>query len=187
MYDRLLDIMPENLTPRPMLARDWSWSNDQRTLTLTLRAGVKFHDGTDFDAEAARTSLEYFRESGTNLDLDNIESIEDTGPYEIALTSKTVDSSLPGLLPERAGMILSPANIEEHGKEGYAQNPVGTGPFRFVRHETGSAVFVERFEDYGDPDAVHLDEIEFRVFKNPTSAVSAAMTGQIDYAAPSTR
>lgn len=183
MYDRLFDITPSTLTPRAMLATDWSWSEDKKTLTLTLRQGVKFHDGADFNAEAVKTSLEYFKESGTNLDLDEIVNIEVTGPYEIALTSETVNSSLPGLLAERAGMILSPDAIATYGKDGYADHPIGTGPFSFKDHVTGSAVFVERFAGYWDKDAISLDDIEFRVLKNPTSAVSAVMTGQIDYLA----
>ncbi len=181
MYDRLMDITPSDLTPRPMLATEWSWSDDKKTLTLKLREGVTFHDGAKFDAAAVKKSLEYFKESGTNKDLDDVVGIEVTGPYEIALTSKQVNSSLPGLLAERAGMILSPLGIDTFGKEGYAKNPVGTGPFKFARHDAGAAVFFEKFADYWDKDAIALDSIEFRVIKNPTSALSAIMTGQIDY------
>ncbi len=123
-----------------MLATEWAWSDDKKTLTLKLREDVTFHDGAKFDAEAVKKSLEYFKESGTNKDLDRVAAIEVRGPYEIALISEQVDSSLPGLLAERAGMILSPLGIDTHGKENYAKHPVGAGPFKFVRHDTGAAV-----------------------------------------------
>jgi len=181
MYDRLLDFTPADLTLRPMLATDWKWSDDRKTLILTLRQGVKFHDGTDFNAEAVKTSLEYFKTSGTNKDLDGVTKIEVVDPYTVALTTETVNSSLPGLLAERAGMILSPTAIEKYGKENYGANPVGTGPFKMSRRDSGSAVFVEKFADYWNKDEPKLDKIEFRVLKNPASAVSAMMTGQIDY------
>jgi len=181
LYDRLIDFNPSDMTLRPMLATDWAWSDDHLTLTLTLRQGVKFHDGTDFDAEAVKKSIEFFIKSGLNHDVDDVTDIKVIDPYTVAITTKAVNSSLPGQLAERAGMILSPAGIDKYGKEGYADHPVGTGPFKWVRHDVGNAVFVEKFEDYWNQGEPKLDRIEFRVLKNPASAVSAVMTGQIDY------
>lgn len=183
MYDRLFDFNPEDMTLRPMLATEWSWSEDQKTLIIQLREDVKFHDGTAMDAAAVKASLDYFKESGTNLDLNQVTNVEVTGPYEVRVTSAVVNSSLPGLLAERAGMILSPTNIELHGKDGYGQNPVGTGPYKFKNHMVGSSITVERFDEYWNPEDQHLDGIEFRIIRNATSAVSAVMTGQLDYVA----
>lgn len=181
LYDRLFDFNPEDMTLRPMLATDWSWSEDKMTLIIELREGVKFHDGTDFNAEAVKTSLDFFKSSGVNLDLDPVESIEVLGPYTVALHSTEVNSSLPGLLAERAGMILSPANIEKYGAEEYTNHPVGTGPFMWENRVVGESITLVRFPDYWNPDSVHLDKIEYRIITNPTSAVSALMTGQVDF------
>lgn len=180
MYDRLLDFKPEDLTPKPMLATDWKWSDDKKTMTLNLRHGVKFHDGTDFNAEAVKKSIEYFKTSGRNKDLDGLAKVEVLGPYSVAITMNEVNSQLPGLLAERAGMILSPAALEKYGKD-FAQNPVGTGPYKFKQHVVGQAVFFEKFDGYWDKKALKVDSIEFRVLRNATSAVAAIMTGQIDY------
>ena len=182
MYDRLIAFNPEDLTPQPMLATDWSWSDDKKTLTLELREGVKFHDGTDFNAEAVKKSLEYFRDSGRNKDLVGLTKIEVLAPNKVALTMEEVNSQLPGLLAERAGMIMSPTALEKYGAD-YSKNPAGTGPYKLREHVTGQAVIFEKFEDYWDPDAAKLDRIEFRVLKSATSAVAAIMTGQIDYLA----
>src|SRR5690606_690110 len=170
MYDRLIAFNPEDLTPQPMLATDWSWSDDKKTLTLELKEGVKFHDGTDFNAEAVKKSLEYFRDSGRNKDLVGLSKIEVLAPNKVALTMDEVNSQLLGLLAERAGMIMSPTALEKYGAD-YSKNPAGTGPYKLREHITGQAVIFEKFEDYWDPDAVKLDSIEFRVLKSATSAV----------------
>lgn len=183
MHDRLIGFDPETLDPRPMLATEWSWSDDRRTLTLTLREGVKFHDGTDFNAEAVKTSLEYFIKLDRNQDIDDVEKIEVLGPYKIALTTKKPNASLVGNLAERPGMIISPKSITENepGKIGY--NTAGTGPFKLGKHEPGATVNFERFADYWDQSQPWADRIEVRVIKNSTSAVSAMISGQIDYMA----
>ena len=182
MYDRLIDFKSEDLLPRPMLATDWSWSDDKLTLTLNLRQGVKFQDGTDFNAEATKASLEYFIKVGRNQDLDYISKIEVLGPYKLALTSEQPNSQLLGLLADRAGMIMSPTALEKWGDD-YGQHPVGTGPFMFKEHMIGDKFVVERFPDYWNRDAVSLDRIEYRIVKSSTSAVAALMTGQVDYLA----
>lgn len=180
MYDRLFDFKPEDLTPKAMLATDWKWSDDKKTLTMNLRQGVKFHDGTDFNADAVKKSIEYFKASGRNRDLDGLAKIEVLGPYTVALTMREVNSQLMGLLAERPGMILSPTALEKYGKD-FAQNPVGTGPFKWKQHVVGQGVFFEKFDGYWDKAALKLDTIEFRILRNATSAVAAVMTGQIDY------
>jgi ABC-type transport system substrate-binding protein len=180
MYDRLFDFKPVDLTPIPMLATDWKWSDDKKTLTMNLRQDVKFHDGTDFNAEAVKKSIEYFKTSGRNKDLDDMAKVEALGPYSVAITMNEVNSQLPGLLAERAGMILSPTALEKYGKD-FAQNPVGTGPYKFKQHIVGQTVFFEKFDGYWDKKALRVDTIEFRVLRNSTSAVAALMTGQIDY------
>lgn len=180
LYDRLIDFNPEDLLPRPMLATEWSWSDDRLTLTLKIRQGVKFHDGTDLDAQAVKTSLEHFITVGRNADLENVTSIDVIDPFTVSLTSKEPNSQLLGLLADRAGMILSPAALEKHGED-FALHPAGTGPFMFKSQETGDNFVVERFPDYWDPESVSLDLIEFRTVKSSTSAVAAVMTGQVDY------
>jgi len=183
MHDRLIGFDPETLETRPMLATDWKWSDDRLTLTLTLRQGVKFHDGTDFNAEAVKTSLEYFINLDRNQDIDDVKKIEVIDEYTVALTTEKPNASLVGNLAERAGMIISPKSIAENppGQIGY--KTAGTGPFKLGKHEPGAAVHFERFADYWDQSQPWVDRIEVRVIKNSTSAVSAMMSGQIDYMA----
>src|SRR3546814_20319749 len=84
---------------------------DTKTLVLDLRAGVKFHDGTPLDAEAVRFNLERARtgdRSNVKAGFSGIESIESTGPLQVTLRLKAPDISLPGVLSDRAGMMVSP-------------------------------------------------------------------------------
>jgi len=184
MHDRLIGFDPKDMSLRPMLATGWEWSNDNRTLTLKLREGVKFHDGTEFNAEAVKTSLEYFQNLDINRDIDDVTSIEVIDPLTIALTTEKPNSSLLGNLAERAGMIISPKSIASHepGKIGF--DTAGTGPYRIKEREPGSRIFFERFPDYWDADAAKLDGVEYRIIKNSTSMVTALMTGQLDYVSP---
>ena len=182
LYDRLIDFEPKTLDLRPGLATSWSWSDDRRALELKLRPGVKFHDGTPFDAAAVKTNIEYFKSLRKNFDLDGVTSVEVIDPQTVVLRLEKPNSTLPGLLAERAGMMLSPAGLEKYGKD-FGQHPVGTGPFMLKELAAGKAVIYQKFPDYWNKGEPKLDFIEFRVIRNATSLVSALQSGQLDYAA----
>lgn len=182
LYDRLIDFEPKTLDLRPGLATSWKWSDDKRALELKLRPGVKFHDGTTFDAAAVKTNIEYFKGLRKNFDLDGVTAVEVIDPQTVVLRLDRPNSTLPGLLAERAGMMLSPTAIEKYGKD-FGQHPVGTGPFMLKELAAGKSVVYQKFPDYWNKDEPKLDFIEFRVIRNATSLVSALQSGQLDYAA----
>ncbi len=107
LYDRLIDFDAKTLDLRPGLATSWTWSGDRRALELKLRPGVKFHDGTSFDAAAVKTNIEYFKGLRKNLDLDGVTAVEVVDPQTVILRLDKPNSTIPGLLAERAGMMLS--------------------------------------------------------------------------------
>ena len=87
LCDRLVDV-DENLKVVPGLAKDWAWSDDGKTLTLNLREGVTFHDGEKFDAAAAKYNLDRaltLKGSLRKSEISSVESVEVTGPMQIAL------------------------------------------------------------------------------------------------------
>ena len=116
LYDRLIDFEPKTLDLRPGLATSWSWSDDRRALQLKLRPGVKFHDGTVLDAAAVKTNIEYFKSLRKNFDIDGVTSVEVVDPLTVVLRLDKPNSTLPGLLAERAGMMLSPAGLKKSAK-----------------------------------------------------------------------
>jgi ABC-type transport system substrate-binding protein len=182
LYDRLIDFEAKTLDLRPSLATSWTWSDDRRVLELKLRTGVKFHDGTVFDATAVKTNIEYFKGLRKNLDLDGVTAVEVRDSQTVLLRLDKPNSTLPGLLAERAGMMLSPAALEKYGKD-FGQHPVGAGPFMFKEMAAGKSVIYQKFPDYWNKGEPKLDAIEFRVIRNATSLVSALQSGQLDYAA----
>lgn len=181
IYDRLLAFNPQTLEPEPMLAESWEWENDNRTLVLHLRKGVKFHDGEDFNAQAVKTSIEFYQSSGKQTDLNPVTEIEVRDDYTVALSVDRPYSALTALLMDRGGMIISPKAIAEYGAEGVGRNPAGAGPFKLKSWAAGDVVELEVFEDYWDRDRIKLSGIEYRIIKNATTIVSALMAGQIDY------
>lgn len=181
VYDRLLAFDPATLEPRPMLAESFAWENDNKTLVLNLRKGVKFHDGEDFNAEAVKTSIEFYKSSGKQSDLNPITSIDIRDEFTIALNIDRPYSALTAILMDRGGMIISPKAIAELGVEGVGRNPAGTGPFKVADWAAGDKLTLTAFEDYWDKDRIKLSGIEYRIIKNATTVVSALMAGQIDY------
>lgn len=182
LYDRLVHVDPKTNELRPGLATSWRFVGDDKLgLELTIRQGVKFHDGTSLDAEAVKFSLDHFKARKLIADLDVVDSVEVTGPYTVLLKLSQQFSVLPAVLSDRAGMISSPTAIKKFGKD-YPRNPVGAGPFKLKQWNSGTSLEMVRFEEYWDKDRIKLAGITYRTILNPTSLVSALISGQIDHA-----
>ena len=163
---------------RPGLAHSWDISEDGTTYTFHLREGVKYHDGTEFEATDVKFSLDRARdENSTNAQKALFAGITDVEVLD-PLTVKVSLSDPNGLFTTNMAwgdaIILAPESVESA-----ATSPVGTGPFRFVRWVQGDSVEIERNPDYwGNP--VSLDSAVFKFISDPTAAFSALMTGDID-------
>jgi peptide/nickel transport system permease protein/peptide/nickel transport system substrate-binding protein len=182
LYDALIDFEPETLEPRPGLAESWDQS-DPSVLTLQLREGVVFHDGTPFNAEAVKFNLERAAAEGSNIapDVSRIASIEVLGEYEVQLNLSEPDTSLLMTLSDRAGMMISPTAAEAAG-DSFELEPVGTGPFKFVEYRAGEIVRVERFDDYWQDGKPYIGGIDFNIILDQSTAVNALRSGQQDIA-----
>src|SRR3990170_129439 len=96
LCDKLVDITPE-LKIIPQLATAWSWSDDGKALTMDLREGVVFHDGTPFNAEAAKANIERSKnlpESRRKSEVKSVESVAVSGPYQIQITLAAPDATV---------------------------------------------------------------------------------------------
>ncbi len=135
-----------------MLATGWKIDKDLKSITLTLRRNVKFHDGTDFNAEAVKYLLDQHRTLG-GAELKLVSSIDVIDPYTVKLNLSRFENYLLNALATRPGTVISPTAIKSHDKAWCMVNPVGTGPFRFVKYERDSLLNFEKFQNMAERNA----------------------------------
>jgi ABC-type transport system substrate-binding protein len=162
----------------PHLIESWEYSKDGLQLTLHVRRGVKFHDGSDFNAEAAKWNLMKARESHGRLKV--ISSIDLVDDYQILLNMENYDNTFLPNLAFSSGFVLSPTAFETFGEEYCMVHPVGTGPFKFVSYEPDVRIITERFNAYWQKDKPYLDGIELSYVNEVNTAVNMLKKGQVD-------
>lgn len=179
--DKLFEI-DADLNIVPQLALSHETSEDGRTLTIRLREGVKFHDGTDMDAQAVKFSLDRHREMPGSFrrgELSIVESVEVVDDLTVQLNLASPFAPLLATLTDRAGMMVSPTAVEAAG-DAFGNAPVCAGPFRFVERVQQDRIVVERFEDYWNAENVHLERIEYRPIPDSTVRLANLQAGQLD-------
>lgn len=184
LYEGLVRF-DEELRFEPALATDWRVSDDGLTWTFHLREGVRFHDGTTFNAEAVKFNLERSidpEQNPLNRPLwDPLTSVRVVDEYTVQITTNMPFATLLNTLAHGSAAMVSPAAVAQYG-DSFDRNPVGTGPFKIKSFRPGYEVVVERFEDYWGP-AGQVDEIVFRYVPDVTSRVGLLLAGQVDVAA----
>ncbi len=179
--DKLIDV-DEKLNFRPQLATAWSWSADNRALTLTLRAGVVFHDGEPMDAQAVKANLDRYRlapESVRKSELKPVQNVVVVDRQTIRLELSEPYAPLLGVLSDRAGMMLSPAIIAGPGAA-VANKPVCSGPYRFVERVAQQRIVFERFDRYWDAASVHFDRVVYSPVPDSTVRLANLRAGALD-------
>ena len=161
----------------PALATSWTISDDGLTYTFELQSDVAFHDGSEFDADDVKFSLERaMAEDSTNAQKQlfaNIDSVENAdGAVTIKL--KTADSNLLFNLAWGDAVIVAPESIDK-----LATAPVGTGPFTFKNWVQGDQIVLEKNASYWG-EGVALDKATFKFISEPTAAFAAMMAGDLD-------
>ena len=178
-------------TAKPLLATSWTTSADGKMWTFKLRDGVKFHDGTSFDADAVKFSLDRVRDPATGSlsgpsFLGPIEKVEVVDRLTVKLQfSKPYPALLDGLETGYLA-IVSPAAAKKFGKE-FGQHPVGTGPYTFESWMRGQQVMLKRNPGYDWAPAharhqgpAYLDQIIFRFIPEHQTRLAAFERGELD-------
>lgn len=165
----------------PMLATAWEFSDDNLTITLTLRDDVTFSDGAALDAEAVKANFEHFAQAAGPLgnQLVGLSKVEVLGTHEL---SATFDAPIPDLeynLSDAAGRMASPASL---GEESLKTVPVGSGPYVMDETRTvqGSTYTLNAREDYWEPDLQKFDQVIFSTYADETGLLNALKSGQVD-------
>jgi peptide/nickel transport system substrate-binding protein len=181
LCDKLVDITPD-LKFVPQLATEWKWSDDGKQLTMKLRQGVKFHDGTDFNADAVVATIQRnmtMPESRRKSELASVEKVEATDPFTVRFTLKSPDASLLAQLSDRAGMIVSPAAAKELGAN-FGNKPVCAGPFKFVERVQNDKIVLEKYQDYWNKDNVFLDKVTYLPIPDSAVRLANLQSGDLD-------
>jgi peptide/nickel transport system substrate-binding protein len=176
----------------PALAKSWEVSKDGTQYTFMLREGVKFHDGSPFDAEAVKFNFDRFwNEKSPDFYPKArafvagytkwIKSVEVLGPMtvQISLTQPNYEWIRTGLQSYGQPLMVSPAAVKKHGNEGIALHPIGTGPFKFVERQQGVKTVLARNDSYWGTPA-KLDRLIFRPLEDPVTRTNALRTGEVN-------
>jgi len=164
--------------PIPWLATGWTVSSDYKSITFTLRKGVKFHDGTDFNAAALKYNLETTAKSPMP-ELKAITSVDIIDDYTAKVNLSSYQPQLFSLLATgRPGWIVSPAAAAKYSADEIKLHPVGTGPFKFVEYTRGVSVKFTRFDSYWMAGLPYLDGIQYDIIADPVTAMMAFKSGK---------
>ena len=144
---------------QPRLAKGYQISPDRKALTISLREGVKFHDGTDCDAEAVRWNMEQFKVEKVAR-LVKVDSIDVIDKYTLRLNLKSFSNSLLYDLVMSGGLMVSPTAVKANGKEWAYTHPVGTGPFKFASFQRDVSLKYSKFDGYWQKGKPYLDGVE---------------------------
>lgn len=184
IYNTLV-AMDTDFSLKPELAKSWQIDNEGRRYTFQLQEGVKFHDGTDFNAEAVKWNIERRLDeqvaSPQRAQLrPAIATVEVAGPHTLVVN---LNAPHPGLLADfadRAGCMISPTAAQRLGPD-FARNPVGTGAFIFKEWVQNTSITLERNPNYWQPGLPHLDRVVLRAIPNHVIGIQRLLVGEIDF------
>lgn len=201
IFETLVEFDGATTNVRPALAEKWETSADGKTWTFFLRKGVKFHDGTPFNADAVIWNLTrqwdpkhtFHAKEYATLDWEYWHDVIGWGfkGEKGALVqdiSKVDDSTVKIILAEPSGPFLinialfsngmaSPASFEKSKIDAF-KNPVGTGPFKFVEWVKDDRIALEKNKDWwGGANNVSIDRLVFRVIKDNSARFLAVKAG----------
>ena len=188
LYDGLVRYKPGSLQVEPALATSWKISKDGKRYTFKLRTGVKFHDGTPFNAAAVKFDFDRM--------LDEKNPYYNTGPFPLAfffqsiVETKVIDDDTVQFILDKpyapllsnlaypTGLIVSPTAVKRE-KSDFGRHPVGTGPFKFAKWESNRLVVLEKNPDYWG-GAPKLNAVVFRPITDANTRVTELLSGGID-------
>ena len=185
MYEGLLKYGDNNTEVEPCLAESWEVSGDGLTYTFKLRQGVKFHDGTDFNAEAVKYNVDRQTVNKTedmlyaDFVFGDVAACNVIDDYTVEIVLNKVSTPfLNNLAMSLGAPMVSPTACEANNNN-LNEAPCGTGPYKFVRWDKNEAVVMERNEDYWGEKGV-AKQIVFKTITDNSARVVALTNGEVD-------
>ena len=205
IYNRLLEFKPGTTELAPALATEWSSTPDGKTWTFKLRSGVKFHDGTPFDAAAVVFNVgrwwdpnhpNGYRNAGKSYEIWQqifggfkgtpnglIESVTAVDPMTVRFVLRRPFAAFPNAIATGYFGMASPTAVQKAGAAyGTASAiAVGTGPFQFKEWRTGDRVVLTKNPNYWQPDLPQSEQLVIRFVTDPAARLAQLRAGQIDF------
>jgi peptide/nickel transport system substrate-binding protein len=165
----------------PWLAAGYTADASAKTITLNLRKGVMFHDGTPCDAAAVKWNLDVCT-AGKVQGTMAFQSVDVVDDVTVRINLKSWDSTIVSNLAWTLGQITSPDAVKKNNEEWAANNPVGTGPFKFVSWQKSVKTVYTKNPNYWQKGKPYLDGIEYSVIVDPNTMGMALKGKEIDAA-----
>lgn len=191
VYENLVEFVNGTTDVVPCLAEKWDMSTNGLEFTFYLRKGVKFHDGTDMNADAVVYSIarqfkkthsaykygpwQYWQAMGMDGIIKDIVKVDD---YKVKITLIKKEAPFLANLAMQFAAIVSPTAAEKY-KENFKNNPVGTGPFKFVQWIKDDSIILEKNETYWREKAF-LDRLILKVIPEATARYLSLKKGEVD-------
>jgi len=182
MCDKLVNIKPD-LTIIPQLATSWKWSEDGKTLTMELRDGVTYQDGTPFNAQSVIDNIKRSQtlpESSRKSELSSVDSVTAGNDHEVAFHLKNADATLLATLAARSGAMKSPTAFAKGTAAEFANNPVCVGPYKFKSRVAQDRIVLAKDPNYWDAKDFHFDTITYFPIPDPTVRLANLRAGDLD-------
>jgi peptide/nickel transport system substrate-binding protein len=184
MCQKLYDINAQ-LAIVPQLAASLPVITDGGlTYTIKLKPGIKFNDGTPFNAAAVKTTLEWYLTNPDSVrasELTGVTSVDATGPLTVVLHLSKPFAPLTSILADRSGMILSPTQLHKLGNN-FGQDPVCVGPFEFSSRPSLDTIILKKSPYYYGKAHVHLSTVTFTVITDQSTEAADLQSGQVQVA-----
>ncbi|MGN1400063.1 MAG: ABC transporter substrate-binding protein [Bacillus sp. (in: firmicutes)] len=186
IFETLIEFKPDSTELQEGLATDWEASDDGLTYTLKLQEGVKFHDGTDFNAEAVVYNFErwnggdkekfYYYNSQFGDLITGVKAVDD---LTVEITTSEPIAPFFKNLAMSPFAIASPDGLEKHGAK-FMENPIGTGPFKFQEWKRNETITIVKNDDYWKEGLPKLDSVIYKVIPENSARVNALNAGEVD-------
>ncbi len=205
IYNRLMEFKPGSTELVPALATNWSASKDGKTWTFKLRQGVKFHDGTPFDAEAVKFNVDRwwdakhpngYRDAGKTYEIwqqvfggfkgepdSLLQKVKVVDKFTIQFILKQPFAAFPSAIASGFFGIASPTAIKQAGASYGTPGSiaVGTGPYMFKEWRTGDRILLAKNPNYWEKNLPKSEFIVIRFINDPAARLAQLRAGQIDF------
>ena len=183
IYEPLFTLTPSG-TIAPALAESYKYNSAGTAVTITLKSGLKFQDGSPVNAAAVAFNVNRIKTQTNSAlkslwqDVASATALDDT---HVLLKLKSVDYQIPYILANRSSLLASEQAAKDPNKLN-TQLPVGAGPFKVVSYTPGSEMTVEKYDGYWDAKDIHVQTVHIFLTVDPATLLQGLQTGQYNFA-----